>query len=93
MDRLAETPDLDGRTVLDNTCILWMNELSHGVYHTHQNMPWLLAGGAGMRTGRFLQLGDTAHNDLLLAIAQLMDVPIDYVGSPEWTTGAMPGLT
>ncbi|MEM9074353.1 MAG: DUF1552 domain-containing protein [Myxococcota bacterium] len=93
MDRLSETPDVDGSSVLDNTIILWVNELSDGRFHTHQNMPWLLAGGGGLRTGRYLQVADVAHNDLLLACMNLMGVEADYVGSPEWTTGPMTGLT
>ncbi len=93
MDRLEAIPDVDGRTVLDNTVILCVNELSDGRYHTHQNMPWMLAGGGGLRTGRYLQVEDVAHNDLLLACVHLMGVEADYVGSPEYTTGPMSGLT
>ena len=93
LDRLAAIPDVDGRTVLDNTIVFWANEMADGVYHTHQNMPFVLAGGGGLRTGRYLQLDDASHNDLLLALVNLMGVDVDYVGAPEYCTGPLGGLT
>jgi hypothetical protein len=60
MDRLAEIPEGNG-SVLDNTLILWGNELGDPNNHTNLNIPMLLAGGAGgkFRMGRYLK----ARND------------------------------
>ncbi len=89
LDGLVES---DGTTVLDNTLILCINELSDGQFHTHQNMPWMLIGGAGLRAGRYLKLEDEAHNNLLLAIAQHFGVEADHIGRPEYTERPLPGL-
>jgi len=93
MDKLDAIPEADGGTVLDHTIILCVTELSDGRFHTHQNMPWMLCGGGGLRTGRYLKVRDVGHNDLLLACMNLMGVDADYVGAPEYTTGPMAGLT
>lgn len=70
--RLSETPEpgRDGESLLDNTQIVWLNELGKGNSHTLDNIPFLLLGrGAGFRTGRALHLDGVAHNRLWLAIA------------------------
>jgi hypothetical protein len=94
MDRLAAIPEGDG-TVLDNTLIFACNELSDGFYHTHQNMPFFLAGGASkaLKMGRYLKFADRAHNDLLVSICNAMGLPDTTFGVPTGCAGALPGLT
>lgn len=72
--RLAETPEPAGDgTMLENTQVIWVNELGKGNSHTLQNIPFLLVGGgAGFRTNRAIDLGDVAHNRLWLALAHSM---------------------
>ena len=38
--------EADGRTVLDNTLILYTNELSNGRAHSFMDLPYIIAGGA-----------------------------------------------
>ncbi len=87
-------PEGDG-TVLDNTVVLWCNELSDGRFHTHQNMPWLLAGSAGgyFRTGRYMQYANKSHNDLLLSLCHAMGVEDETFGDPSFCSGPLSGLT
>lgn len=94
LGRLDALPEGDG-TVLDNTVVFWCNELSDGMYHTHQNMPFLLAGGAGghLRTGRYVRYADRAHNDLLVSLCQAMGVDTETFGDPRFCRGALPDLT
>jgi hypothetical protein len=49
-----------GKTVLDNTCILWTSEVDGGDAHTVQSIPTVLVGGLGgtLKTGQFLKYGD-----------------------------------
>jgi hypothetical protein len=47
MDQLAKTPDMDGRTLLDNTLIYITSDMGDGNSHTNANTPVVLAGGAG----------------------------------------------
>jgi len=54
-DRLDAIPEGDG-TVLDNTAIVWLNEISHGG-HGHDQWPVVIVGGLGgaLRTGVYLR--------------------------------------
>lgn len=73
--RLAETPEPGGAggTMLDNTQIIWLNELGKGNNHTLSDIPFLLVGGgAGFKTGRALDMKHAATNRLWLAVAHAM---------------------
>ncbi len=47
-------------TVLDNTIIVWANELGNPAAHNNMDHPWVIAGGAGgkFRMGRSVNYGD-----------------------------------
>lgn len=72
--RLQETPEPAGEgSMLDNTLIVWTNELGKGNSHTLDDVPYvLLGGGAGFKMGRALAYEQTPHNRLWLAIAHAM---------------------
>src|SRR4029078_11645480 len=69
--RLSETPEPGGNgSLLDNTLILWTNELGKGNSHTLDNIPFVLVGGGlDFKMGRSLKLGQVPHNRLLMALA------------------------
>lgn len=86
LDKLNETPEGDG-TMLDNTCIFWMNSLNNGFSHTVLNLPMIIAAGANVpvRTGgRTIDFKGTAHNKLLASLANVMDVPMEAWGDPRY---------
>jgi hypothetical protein len=87
LDKLAESREADGTSLLDNTVLLWGNELGAGNTHSYKNIPWLLAGGAGgfFKTGRALQFADRPHNDLLVSVCQAL-------GYGDVTTFGIPGV-
>jgi len=95
--RLAATPEPGGEgSLLDNTTILWTNELGEGNSHTHQNIPWVLVGGGlGLRTGRAMKLPGVNHNRLLLSIAHAMGhESLESFGNPDYCgDGPLTGLT
>ncbi len=94
MGKLAAIPEGDG-SLLDNTCILWCNELGRGNSHTRMNVPLVLAGGAGgaIRTGRFLAYdGNVPHNNMHVSLLNAFDVPADTFGNPAYCTGPLSGL-
>jgi len=72
--RLCETPEPAGDgSMLDNTLIVWTNELGKGNSHTLDDVPYvLLGGGAGFKMGRAIAYDQTPHNRLWLAIAHAM---------------------
>jgi len=82
-------------TMLDNTVIVWCNELAKGNIHSHEPQPFVLAGGAGgaLQTGRFLQFGGkTPHNNLLVSLVNMMGGSATTFGNPAYCTGPLTGL-
>lgn len=89
--RLAETPEPGGTgSMLDNTQIVWTNELGKGNSHTLDNIPWvLLGGGCNFKTGRSLKYNNTPHNRLHLAFANAVGHNIETFGNPELCKGGV----
>ena len=84
--RLAETSEPGGvGSLLDNTTIVWTNELGKGNSHTLDNVPFVLVGGGlDFKMGRSLQLPKVPHNRLLLAMAHGMGHHIERFGNPDF---------
>ena len=84
--RLSETPEPGGKgSLLDNTVIVWTNELGKGSSHTLDNIPFvLLGGGLDFKMGRSLQFKRQPHNRLLLALAHGFGHQITKFGKPEF---------
>ena len=83
---LSETPEpgADG-TLLDNTLIVWTNELGKGNSHTLNDIPFVLVGGGlDFRMGRSLKFGREAHNRLLLSLAHGFGHRIERFGNPDY---------
>jgi hypothetical protein len=69
--RLSETPEPGGQgSLLDNTTIVWTNELGKGNSHTLDNIPFVMVGGGlDFKMGRSLRYNRVPHNRLLLSLA------------------------
>jgi hypothetical protein len=95
LNALKNAKEADGSSLLDNTLVLWCNELSRGNVHSHDHMPFVLAGGAGgaLRTGRFVSYGKSvSHNNLLVSCMNLMGVPGSTFGDPAFCSGPLANL-
>src|SRR4030095_15432019 len=84
--RLSETPEPGGGgSLLDNTLIVWTNELGQGNSHTHDNIPFVLVGGGlDSKMARSLKFNREPHNGLLLALAHGFGYRIDKFGNPSF---------
>jgi Protein of unknown function (DUF1552) len=84
--RLSDTPEPSGEgSLLDNTTIVWTNELGKGNSHTLDNIPFIVVGGGlGFKTGRSLKFKKVAHNRLLLSLAHGFDHRIKTFGNPDF---------
>jgi hypothetical protein len=84
--RLAETPEPGGPgSLLDNTLIVWTNELGKGNSHTLDNIPFVLVGnGLDFQMGRSLKFGRVPHNRLLLSLAHAMGHRLERFGNPDF---------
>ncbi|RYG99537.1 MAG: DUF1552 domain-containing protein [Alphaproteobacteria bacterium] len=94
--RLAETKDPDGNgTLLDNTLIVWTNELGQGNSHTLDNIPFVMVGGgADFQMGRSLRYDNVAHNRLLMSIAHGMGHRVKSFGNRDFCgAGVLSNLT
>ncbi|MCA8993993.1 MAG: DUF1552 domain-containing protein [Planctomycetaceae bacterium] len=87
-ERLAATPEPGGEgSMLDNTLIVWTNELGKGNSHTLDNIPFvLLGGGLDVQMGRSLKFDKVPHNRLLLTLAHSMGHHLDTFGNPDFCT-------
>src|SRR5438132_8339795 len=94
--RLAETPEPGGGgSLLDNTLLLWTNELGKGNSHTLDHIPFVLVGnGLDFRMGRSLKYPWLPHNRLLLALAHGMGHHLKLFGNPNFCgDGVLSNLT
>lgn len=95
LEKLASIPE-GGKTMLDHTAVVWLNELGTGGDHGHANTPWVIAGSAGgfFKTGRLVSFPGEAHNRLLLSLCHAMGVDADVFGDRDYCkAGALTGLT
>jgi hypothetical protein len=94
--RLAETPEPGGQgSLLDNTLLIWTNELGKGNSHTLDNIPFVLVGGGlDFKMGRSLKYKRVPHNRLLLSLAHGFGHEIKTFGNPDFCAdGPLTGLT
>ncbi|MCU1282588.1 MAG: hypothetical protein JWM53_6134 [bacterium] len=93
LGEMKKIPEGSG-TMLDNTLVFCVNELARGNAHSHNPMPYLLAGGAGgaIQTGRFLKYNGDPHNNLLVSLMNAMGAPATKFGDPNFCTGALAQL-
>ena len=93
-----------GGSVLDNSFVMWANELANGRDHSWYNLPFVLAGSAGgyLKQGQYVDLIDGADpdafydrtyapmNKLLITAMQAMGMPNDSFGDPEYAPATGP---
>jgi hypothetical protein len=94
--RLAETPEPGGTgSLLDNTLIVWTNELGQGNSHTLDNIPFVLVGnGLDFKMGRSVKYPKLPHNRLLISLAHGFGHRLDKFGNPDFCgAGTLPNLT
>jgi hypothetical protein len=86
--RLRDTPETNGQgNMLDNTTIVWVNELGKGNSHTLDDLPIVLVGGQGGENPGFFEVPrKTPHNRLLISLAHHMGHKIQSFGEEKWST-------
>lgn len=98
LDKLRSIPER-GKTMLDHTLVVWVNELGSGGSHTHEEVPWLMAGSAALTQrpgslGRLVTYPGEPHNRLLLSICHAMGVFDATFGDPDFCgAGPLTGIS
>lgn len=84
--KLSETKEPDGNgTLLDNTTIVWTNELGQGNSHTLENIPFVVVGGGlGFKMGRSMKYDRAPHNRLLMSLAHGFGHRIESFGNRDF---------
>lgn len=74
LQKLHDTKDVDGRSLLHNSMILYGSGNADGNRHTHSNLPLILAGNGGgaLTPGRYVKHGSKPMCNLLLGLAHAM---------------------
>ncbi len=87
--KLDAIPEPGGQgTLLDNTTIVWTNELGKGNSHSLDNIPFvLLGGGLGFKTGQAVRFDNVTHNRLWLSIAHAFGHHLATFGHKEFSQG------
>lgn len=100
VEQLSEIPE-DSGSVLDNTIVVWCNELANG-HHEMTDIPLVIAGGGStFRLGQYIRFAPThtmqapwsqprigpAHNQLLTSLGQAMGLSITSFGEPQVPQG------
>jgi hypothetical protein len=100
LQRLDSYAEGNGKTVLDNSVVLYTNDLSDGRAHSFMDLPYILAGSAGgyFKQGQYILLGDgnnlgsddqkAPHNKLLNTIVNAVGIQSNWFGVAEGGGGS-----
>jgi hypothetical protein len=76
LTKLDATKDVDGKSLLQNSRIVFGSGNADGNRHTHANLPLILAGegGGDLKPGRYVQHGSRPLSNLFLTLADQVGV-------------------
>jgi hypothetical protein len=92
LEKLQQAPDVDGKSLLHNSMIVYGSGNADGNRHTHTNLPLLLAGGGGgtLTPGRYVKHSSKPATNLFLGLAHRLGVTgLDRFGD---STGPLTNL-
>lgn len=104
LDGMQKVPD-GGRTLLENSVVLWTTCLGDAAAHTQKSVPMVMAGNQGgfFKTGKYIKYndrndqtsllpGDKSNSDMLVSVLQSFGVETNTFGAPAACNGALPGI-
>jgi hypothetical protein len=94
LERLRTTKDADGRTLLDNSMIVYASGLSDGNRHNHSDLPVILAGRAGgrLQPGRHVVAESrTPMSNLFVTMLDAMGAKVEAFGDSTGRLDAVCG--
>jgi hypothetical protein len=93
LDKLSAIPEGSG-SMLDNTLVVWVNEMGTGS-HSLDRVPYVLLGNVNgyFKTGRAVRAGRPEHNQLLLSICHAFGRQDATFGDARYCPGPLAGLT
>src|SRR5688572_15274574 len=92
LHKMEQTPDVDGKSLLHNSMIVYGSGNADGNRHSHVNLPVLLAGSGGgtLTPGRFVKHDGVPMSNLLLSLGDRMGAKgVERLGD---STGRVKGV-
>ncbi len=92
LDKLANSHDADGNSILHNSMIAYTGGNADGNAHSHTNLPMILAGKGGgvLQTGRFHQLQSIPMSNMFLDMLDSLGIAgIDQFGDSDGRRAAI----
>jgi hypothetical protein len=96
LDRMDAVVEANGKTMLDNSLVLWMSEFGDGRIHSGMNLPVVMAGGAQGRIAMNRHLARVATTgDLWTTVLNafgVADTSFGFNGAPGLNNGPIGGV-
>jgi Protein of unknown function (DUF1552) len=91
---LLATPDVDGKSLLDNTLVYWCSDVAWGINHSFDGLRSFFLGSCGgtMKTGQHIAVGGQTHQKLLVTLLNAMGVMENQFGDTQYGTGPLATL-
>jgi hypothetical protein len=92
LEKMEQTKDVDGKSLLHNSMIVYGSGNADGNRHSHVNLPVILAGSGGgsLTPGRFVDFNSKPMSNLLLSMADRMGAQnVERLGD---STGRLQGI-
>ena len=82
LERMDSIQDVDGKSMLHNSMIVYGGAIADGNKHTHANLPVILAGSGGgvFTTGRYLKVEDKPMSNLFVEMLNRFGVETNSFG-------------
>ncbi len=83
LGKMRNVQDIDGRSLLENSMVIYASGLADPDRHAHDNLPVILAGhgGGSLNPGRHVKLGEnTPMTNLYVGMLNVMGVPVKSFG-------------
>ncbi len=92
LEKMEATQDIDGKSLLSNSMIVYGSGNGDGNRHTHSNLPLILAGqgGGSLSSGRYVKHKSKPMANLFLSMLDRLGVEgVDRLGD---STGRVEGI-
>ena len=86
LEKMRATKEANGKTLLENSMLVYCSGLSDGNRHSHADLPVIVAGHAGgaFKPGRHVNLGtNTPMTNLYVRMLNSMGVKVDRFGDSD----------
>jgi len=97
LDSMAAITEANGKTLLDNSLVIWVSEFGDASIHSVQNLPIVMAGSlqGALPTGRHLARTGYSTGDLFTSVLRLFGQNVNSFGlttDASLNRGGIPGI-